>query len=75
MAVAMMELGGMGTFFGPILGAMIIVFGGEFLRLAGILRLTLLGALICAIVMFFPGGLMQLVDRLDLWIQKRIRRD
>jgi branched-chain amino acid transport system permease protein len=74
MALAMMELGGMGTFFGPILGSLIIVLGGEFLRLAGILRLTLLGGLICAIVLFFPGGLMQLVDRLDLWIQARVRR-
>jgi len=74
LAITMMELGGMGTFFGPILGSAIIVFGGEFLRLAGTLRLSLLGGLICVIVLFFPGGLMQLVEQLEDWVQKRIGR-
>jgi branched-chain amino acid transport system permease protein len=73
LALTMMELGGMGTFFGPILGSAIIVFGSEFLRLAGTLRLGLLGGLICMIVLFFPGGLMQLVDQLEGWVRKRIR--
>lgn len=72
LAITMMELGGMGTFFGPILGSAIIVFGSEFLRLAGTLRLSLLGALICVIVLFFPGGLMQLVEQLEHWVRKRI---
>jgi branched-chain amino acid transport system permease protein len=74
LAITMMELGGMGTFFGPILGSAIIVFGSEFLRLAGTLRLSLLGALICVIVLFFPGGLMQLVEQLEHWVRKRIWR-
>ena len=65
LAIAMMELGGMGRFPGAVLGAVFIVFGNEFLRLAGTLRLSVLGALICAIILFFPGGLMQLVDRID----------
>jgi branched-chain amino acid transport system permease protein len=73
LAITMMELGGMGTFFGPILGSAIIVFGSEFLRLAGTLRLSLLGALICVIVLFFPGGLMQLVEQLERWVRERIR--
>jgi branched-chain amino acid transport system permease protein len=72
LAITMMELGGMGTFFGPILGSAIIVFGSEFLRLAGTLRLSLLGGLICAIVLFFPGGLMQLVDQVERWVRKRV---
>jgi len=72
LAITMMELGGMGTFFGPILGSAIIVFGSEFLRLAGTLRLSLLGALICVIVLFFPGGLMQLVEQLERWVQERL---
>jgi len=52
------------------LGAVIIVFGNEFLRLAGTFRLALLGALICAIILFFPGGVMQFID----WIDKQIGR-
>ena len=70
LTIAMMEVGGIGTFMGPVLGAAVIVFGNEFLRLAGTLRLALLGGLICAIILFFPGGIMQFVD----WIDRRLRR-
>jgi branched-chain amino acid transport system permease protein len=71
LAIAMMELGGLGRFAGPVLGAGIIVFGNEFLRLAGTLRLALLGGLICAIILFFPGGLMQFVDWIDAKVKKK----
>ena len=70
LTIAMMELGGIGTFMGPILGSAIIVFGNEFLRLAGTLRLALLGGIICAIILFFPGGLMQFIN----WIDQRFTR-
>ena len=70
LTIAMIEMGGIGRFPGAVLGAVIIVFGNEFLRLAGTLRLALLGALICAIILFFPGGLMQFID----WIDARITR-
>jgi branched-chain amino acid transport system permease protein len=64
MVVAMWLLGGAGTFFGPILGAAIITFGGEYLRVAGSLRLGLLGLLIVMTVLFFPGGIVQLLEAL-----------
>jgi branched-chain amino acid transport system permease protein len=63
LTLAMIELGGVGTFLGPVLGAAAIVFGNEFLRLAGTLRLSLLGALICVIILFYPGGLMQAITQ------------
>ncbi|NMC12264.1 MAG: branched-chain amino acid ABC transporter permease [Chloroflexi bacterium] len=74
LALAMIELGGIGTFFGPILGAGVIVFGNEFLRLAGTLRLTLLGALICGVILFYPGGIMQLVEELGTRIKVLFNR-
>ena len=70
LAIAMMEVGGVGRFPGGLLGTFVIVFVNEFLRLAGTLRLTLLGALICIIILFFPGGLMQLIE----WIDNKIKR-
>jgi len=73
LCIAMVELGGLGTFTGPIVGAGLIVFGNEFLRLAGTLRLTLLGGLICLIILFFPGGLMQLIDYSEKFIRSRFR--
>ena len=74
MAIAMMQLGGLGTFMGPILGAVVIIFGGEFLRLAGTLRLFLLGGIICLTILFFPGGIMQLVEAVESWIKKKLGR-
>jgi branched-chain amino acid transport system permease protein len=74
LGIAMIELGGIGTFAGPILGAALIVFGGEFLRLAGTLRLSLLGLLICVIILFFPGGIMQLVSSGETFIRKILRK-
>jgi branched-chain amino acid transport system permease protein len=66
----MMELGGIGTFMGPILGSAVIVFGNEFLRLAGTLRLAILGGLICVTILFFPGGIIQLID----WVGRKLTR-
>jgi branched-chain amino acid transport system permease protein len=74
MGIAMMELGGIGTLFGPVLGAAIIVFGSEFLRLADILRMTLLGGLICITILFFPGGLMQAFNKLGDFVDNRVSR-
>jgi len=74
LAIAMIELGGVGTFAGPILGTAVIVFGNEFLRLAGTLRLTLLGALICITILFYPGGVMQLVRLAEAWVTRFIAK-
>ena len=70
LTVAMVELGGVGTLFGPVIGAFVIIFGNEYLRLAGTFRLALLGALICIAVLFYPGGLMQFIDNLEQTLPK-----
>jgi len=75
LAIAMMEFGGMARFPGSILGAAALVFGNEYLRIAGMLRFTLLGALICLIILFFPGGLMELIDRIDSRLKRWFGRD
>jgi len=65
LAIAMMAFGGIGRFPGGVLGAAVLVFAGEWLRLFGTLRFALVGGLIATVILFFPGGLMQLIDRLD----------
>lgn len=62
MVIAMWLLGGVGTFAGPIIGAFVITFGNEYLRVAGSLRLGLIGGLIVVTIMLFPGGIMQIVE-------------
>jgi branched-chain amino acid transport system permease protein len=71
MVIAMWLLGGVGTFFGPIIGAFVITFGNEYLRVAGSLRLGLIGALIVVTIMLFPGGIMQLVDEARELVRRR----
>jgi branched-chain amino acid transport system permease protein len=63
MVIAMWLLGGVATFFGPIIGAFVITFGNEYLRVAGSLRMGLIGGMIVVTIMLFPGGIMQLVDQ------------
>lgn len=75
LAIAMVELGGVGTFAGPILGSAVIIFGNEVLRGADTLRLTLLGALICFTILFYPGGVMQLVNQTETWITRKFRKN
>jgi branched-chain amino acid transport system permease protein len=74
LVVAMWLIGGAGTFLGPILGAVVVTFGSEYLRVAGSLRLGVLGGLIVLTVLFFPGGIMQLVDRVTAAVSSRVRR-
>ena len=75
LALAMMAFGGIGRFPGAVLGAAVLVFSGEWLRLFGILRFVMVGSLICVVILFFPGGLMELIDRLDKLITRLRRRD
>jgi branched-chain amino acid transport system permease protein len=71
LAVAMILIGGLGRFPGSVIGAIIIVFGNEFFRLAGTLRFAILGAMICTIILFFSGGFMEFVDFIDRWNNRR----
>ncbi len=74
MVIAMWMLGGAGTFLGPILGAAIITFGNEYLRVAGSLRLGLLGLAIVVTILFFPGGIMQLLERVRAAVGRLLGR-
>lgn len=56
-------LGGKGTLVGPVVGPVVVVLLQEFLRDFRELRLSLFGAIVCAVVLFLPGGLMGFVRR------------
>jgi branched-chain amino acid transport system permease protein len=63
--VVMVFLGGMGTFWGPLLGASLVQFANRFLWLAwgeSTLYLVIIGAAICAVVLFMPGGIVGLLE-------------
>jgi branched-chain amino acid transport system permease protein len=65
--VFMLLLGGYTNFFGPLLGAMVFIFfQDQLMSYTEYWRLTF-GVLLAIIVIFFPNGLMGVVDPRRLW--------
>ncbi|MGQ0651456.1 MAG: branched-chain amino acid ABC transporter permease [Betaproteobacteria bacterium] len=61
--MAMVIVGGMGTMIGPVIGAILLTFLPELLRGFGELRLMVYGLALTLVVLFMPGGIVQLVKR------------
>lgn len=57
MVIAMILVGGLGTFAGPVIGAIGLTIGLEYLRAVDEYRLLIYGALIVVIMLFLPHGL------------------
>lgn len=55
-AILAVILGGTGTLFGPILGAFVVVFLPEYLRIADSFRLIVYGLLLVVATIFMPRG-------------------
>jgi branched-chain amino acid transport system permease protein len=67
--LVMVLIGGIGTQFGPVIGAFILTFLSQYLRayLAGqvaLFRLAIIGLLIPVVLILLPSGLTSLVGRL-----------
>lgn len=59
----MVIVGGQGRFFGPALGAVIVVLLPEWLRFAADWYLAVFGFMIVVMMVWLPGGLLSLADR------------
>ena len=58
--LSMILLGGIGTIYGPILGAVIMTFISEPLAQLGYWRFVIIGALIVLVLRFLPGGILSI---------------
>jgi branched-chain amino acid transport system permease protein len=56
--IIMVLIGGKGTLVGPIIGAVVVVLLEEYLRDFKELRLSIFGAIVIAVVLFMPRGIM-----------------
>lgn len=65
--IAITLVGGLGTLFGPLLGALLLVVGLEYLRFLGDYRLLIYGALLVLIMLFVPSGIASLWLYLRRW--------
>ncbi len=66
LVIAMTLVGGIGTVFGPILGAFLLIVSVEMLRDFGEYRMIVYGGIIIVTVLYFPRGLVSFFDRLRL---------
>lgn len=66
-------VGGAGTFWGPVFGALFLVLLPELLREVQEYRVLIYGCLLLASVLFFPNGIVELIERLATWCRERLR--
>ena len=69
--IFMIVLGGLGSVPGSIVGAFVVTVGPEWLRFLKDYRLIVYALIILGVLIFAPGGLYGLVDR--LWRRLAIR--
>jgi len=71
-ALLMTYIGGVGTLHGPVLGAVLYVFLKEYLTVRWVdFHLLIFGVLFIAIVLIFPGGLVQAAEGAHRWLTRR----
>jgi branched-chain amino acid transport system permease protein len=66
MMLLMVIVGGSGRFFGPVLGAVTVILLPEWLRFAQNWYLAVFGFAVVALMVWLPGGLMSIPERLRL---------
>ncbi|RLE49622.1 MAG: hypothetical protein DRJ21_02265 [Candidatus Methanomethylicota archaeon] len=73
--ILMVRLGGPGTIIGPIMGTVVVQLISYALRytLAGVLHKVIWGALLAAVVVFLPNGLVEFIKRAE-WIPEEFKR-
>ena len=71
--LAMAIMGGLGTFFGPIIGAGGVEVLAEYLRILGRYYMSFFGLIVLLMLRFAPGGLLALLQGLKLpaFLQRR----
>jgi branched-chain amino acid transport system permease protein len=71
-ALLMTFIGGVGTLQGPVLGAVLYVVLKEYLTVRWVdFHLLIFGVLFVAIVLIFPGGLVQATEGARRWLARR----
>jgi len=66
-------LGGLGAFWGPVLGALTLTLLPELLRFAGTTRLVVNAAVVLFIAIYYPQGIVGTVRQLRSWIERPLR--
>lgn len=70
MVLIMLMLGGVGRFPGAVIGAFVITFISESMRGLGLMRFVILGAIVVAVMIALPQGLMGIPDLVRPFIRR-----
>jgi branched-chain amino acid transport system permease protein len=71
MMLLMVIVGGAGRFFGPVAGSIVVILLPEWLRFAQDWYLAVFGFAVVATMVWLPGGLLSIPERLQLrWARK-----
>ena len=71
LVLAMTVIGGMGTFLGPIIGALFLELLSEYIRVYGEFHLLIFGLVALMVARFAPEGLVGVGSR---WLGRRLGR-
>jgi branched-chain amino acid transport system permease protein len=74
MVLIMVVVGGRGTFFGPVLGAVLFTMIPEGLRFTESMRMAIFGLLLLIFVLFLPEGIGSYLSRTGAQITRKWRR-
>lgn len=69
--IAIVVVGGVGTFWGPLVGTVVLVAADELMREAGEFRTLGLGIIIALSIILMPKGLVGRVSDLARWLRRR----
>ena len=69
--IAIVVVGGVGTFWGPLVGTVVLVAADELMREAGEFRTLGLGIIIAVSIILMPKGLVGRISDLFRWLRRR----
>jgi branched-chain amino acid transport system permease protein len=69
--VAIMVVGGLGTFWGPLIGTLVLFAADELMREAGEFRTLGLGIIIAVSMILMPKGIVGRVEDLGRWLSRK----
>ena len=72
--IAATVVGGVGRFWGPVVGTLILMVADEAMRETGEFRTLGLGLIIVAAIVLMPGGLIGRANDLSLWVRRFLTR-
>lgn len=75
LGLSMLLMGGIGTLWGPIVGAAVLTIVSEAMAQLGPGRYLVIAAMIVIVLRFFPTGLVGVGDEVGRWFSRSARRD